>query len=293
MSEETIHMPKPSKTSSVGPLLPAVPSQPALNHAPPVTVSAYRRAKTILDTANGRDKSLKCVQEVLRLASLMLRIRQQQQNSSMKSASDHSNELISSLDTFTSRISGARAFLRLFKFLGSVDILVSRKSCTSVASGGRLLSDFQCTVDTVDTVNVVAGLIIDFCDDVSFWSTSGLLPSSWAAPLDRWSLRAWWLTVFVDLWLVHVQIGALSVEIRRFEMKSELTAGDQAKNFRLKRKRFGKYILLFKLLGDLGVSSLGVRQVGIPGTQHKALKYGSGLLSGVMSTWLLWRAAGA
>eukprot|EP01083_Nonionella_stella_P143417 445796_1 len=105
-------MPKPSKTSSVGPLLPAVPSQPALNHAPPVTVSAYRRAKTILDTANGRDKSLKCVQEVLRLASLMLRIRQQQQNSSMKSASDHSNELISSLDTFTSRISGARAFLR-------------------------------------------------------------------------------------------------------------------------------------------------------------------------------------
>jgi hypothetical protein len=209
--------------------------------------------RRVLALTDGRDKSLKVVQYVLKVLLWLRWTRDLQLSKSL-----------------VTQLSLSRRLIRLAHVL-------------------EPLSDVQGVISSrhlPQTLNVGASLLSDLADDILCFGKLGILGDSWTRRAGLLSDRAWLLTILLDLVAAQDSLSRLSHALSHASPSTETLDSDlEKKRESLKQKLFLQRISIAKLYADLVFCTIDVLDLGdrvSPGWQ--AL---TGLTSALLGTYKL------
>ena len=269
---------------------PAVPSwlqqilltNPAYNHR-------LRVLETIAIRIDGTDKLAKCTQYTSRLLAWYLRRFEWFAGKVAPGAG-----ALKSLDIITGELSAIRKVMRLGKWLYSVP---------PVRKDLKALSKAQHNNDTsfwsAAAIDHALSCFTDFTDDLQWLSKMHILDPKLGPRAARWGHHTFFITCFFDLYFTFHELAEVQRELDAAvfdlccrEDDSIDTADSPARLAKialvekLTRKHQVVVAIVFKYLGDLGVATIEVFQLG--DSISKGWYPFFALVSGLCSTYKLW-----
>jgi hypothetical protein len=176
--------------------------------------------RKILLTNDGRDKVLKCLQygsKALLWAFILERTFAAAQGTKWSLADGKNDTHIRPrLEKLIPHLSMARKIVRLFHFLEPIDSIANFKwsDLTSKSS-----TPLERRMAFLSLVSNSLGIVNDMSDDAVALAKMGVLDKSWSVRCTPFSDRLWFISIFLDMHELLVDVVALRAKLAKYSQK--------------------------------------------------------------------------